>query len=168
MLAIRVSKIVVAAGLALYALIVGISNVVDYDRNLEFVRVVLTMDRVVDPDLTWRAISNPIVHRVAYALIILAELATGIAFAVGAGAMWRSRRESKAGFHRAKSLIAIALIIGFITWFIAFMTIGGEWFVMARAGEWNGQPVAFRFYITVLVAGVYILLDNDGDLPVRV
>lgn len=168
MMAIRVSKVVVAAGLALYALIVGIGNVLDYDRNLEFVRVVLTMERVVDPDLSWRAIASPIAHRVAYALIILAEIATGLAFAVGTVAMWRGRRDSKAGFHRAKSLIAIGVIVGFVTWFIGFMTIGGEWFVMAHASEWDGQPSAFRFYITVLVAGIYVLMDNDGDLPVRV
>ena len=44
MLMIRISKLVMVAGLALFALLVALDNVADYGSNEAFVRHVLAMD----------------------------------------------------------------------------------------------------------------------------
>jgi predicted small integral membrane protein len=45
-------------------------------------------------------------------------------------------------------------------WFVGFMVIGGEWFLMWQSSTWNGQEAAFRFYLTVLAVSAYVLLDT--------
>ena len=40
---------------------------------------------------------------------------------------------------------------------------GGEWFAMWQSPTWNGQQAAFRFYVAVLGAGIFVALD-DPDL----
>jgi predicted small integral membrane protein len=39
--------------------------------------------------------------------------------------------------------------------------VGGEWFLMWQSSTWNGQEGAFRFYVTVLAAAVYVMLETD-------
>ena len=45
-------------------------------------------------------------------------------------------------------------------WFVGFVVVGGEWFLMWQSATWNGQEAAFRFYLTVLAVGAYVLLDT--------
>jgi len=38
--------------------------------------------------------------------------------------------------------------------------VAGEWFQMWQSTHWNGQEPAFRFYITVLVAAIFVGKDD--------
>jgi predicted small integral membrane protein len=40
-------------------------------------------------------------------------------------------------------------------WFVAFLSVGGEWILMWQSHTWNGQEEAFRMF---LVVGVILLL----------
>ena len=67
MLAARIVKIVMVASLALFAFLVTFGNVTDYDANYRFVRHVLSMDTIYpDNPLSYRAITNPTLWRLAY------------------------------------------------------------------------------------------------------
>jgi predicted small integral membrane protein len=99
----------------------------------------------------------------AYAIIILGEALTGAAYTIGSIALLRSLRASGATFNRAKRFVYLATAFGFLVWFFAFMVIGGEWFAMWQSPTWNGQQAAFRFYVAVLGAGIFIALE-DRDL----
>ena len=46
-------------------------------------------------------------------------------------------------------------------WFVAFLTIGAEWFLMWQSPTWNGQEAAFRMF--TLVGIVLILLVTKDD-----
>lgn len=162
--AVRLSKIILTGGIALFAFLVALNNLVDPGSNWTFVQRVLSMDTVFpDSTLTWRAITHPTVHLAAYVIIILIETLTCLAFLVATWAMARKFRAPKAEFQRAKQLTAIGVITGFGLWFIGFMGIGGEWFVMWQSATWNGQTAAFQFYLTILGVGIYVFLDNDGE-----
>jgi predicted small integral membrane protein len=162
-IAVRLSKMVMTGGLALWAFLVTLGNVTDYDSNWRFVQHVLAMDTVFpDSGLTWRAVTSPAVQTLAYWAIIAAEGLTSLAFLAATVLMARKLTADTAAFQRAKSATAVGVTLAFALWFIGFMAIGGEWFAMWQSGAWNGQDAAFTFYMTVLAVAVYVFLDTDG------
>jgi predicted small integral membrane protein len=164
MLAIRISKTLLVASIALFATLVAFGNITDYGTNFAFVRHVLMMDTIF-PDATigYRAIHAPWLHHAAYVVIIAVEAVTAILCWVGAAAMWRRRDASARAFNRAKKRAVIGLTLGFLLWQVGFMTIGGEWFGMWMSQTWNGIESAFRFFITILAVLIYVSLP-DGEL----
>lgn len=161
---IRLSKVVVTGGLALWAFLVTLGNVTDYGSNWVFVQHVLSMDTVFpDSALKWRAITDPTIQTAAYVAIIAAEALTCLAFLAATVLMTRNLTAPKAVFERAKAMTAVGVIFGFGLWFIGFMAIGAEWFAMWQSESWNGQDPAFQFYMTVLAAGIYVFMDIDGE-----
>ena len=164
MLVVRLSKILMTGGLALFAFLVTLGNVTDYGSNFAFVSHVLSMDTIFpESTLKWRAITSPTLQTAAYLAIIVTEGLTCLAFLVATVAMAGKLNAPKAEFQRAKALTAAGVLLGFGLWFIGFMAIGGEWFAMWQSKTWNGQDAAFKFYLTIVAAGVYIFLDTDGE-----
>ena len=162
MIATRYAKIVMIFGLALFGLQVSVDNMIDYPSNFAFVQHVLSMDTVFPGNtLKWRAITAPSMHHAAYIAIILAEMLTGLCFLVCAGKLLMNVRAPAATFHRAKALGVVAATIGFATWFIGFMVVGGEWFGMWQSPTWNGQQSAFRFYMTLLAVLIFLMQRDD-------
>ena len=64
-------------------------------------------------------------------------------------------------FHRARALGVVGATLGFATWFIGFMVVGGEWFAMWQSSVWNGQQSAFRFYMTLLAVLIFLMQRDD-------
>ena len=158
---LRFCKIAIAASLALFALLCGIDNVTDYTTNFEFVGHVLSMDTTFSGNaLRDRAITAPAVWRTGYALIIGAELLVGACYLVAAAQMLSRLRDSAARFNDAKRLFHVATGLAFLLWFTGFMAVAGEWFQMWQSTQWNGQEPAFRFYITALVAAIFVGADE--------
>ena len=83
-------------------------------------------------------------------------------FAVAALLMAARLRAPKAEFRAAMPWVAAGAAVAFALWFVGFVVVGGEWFLMWQSNTWNGQEAAFRFYLTVLAVGAYVLLDS-GD-----
>jgi predicted small integral membrane protein len=160
----RYAKIVMVFGLAAFGLLVAFDNMIDYPANFVFVQHVLSMDTVFpDNTLRWRAITAPSMHHAAYIAIILAEFLTGLCFLACAGKLLANVRAPAAAFHRAKTIGVVGAALGFATWFIGFMVVGGEWFAMWQSPTWNGQQSAFRFYMTLMVVLIF-LMQPDGEL----
>lgn len=163
MLMVRLSKLVMVAGLSLFALLVALDNVTDYGSNEAFVRHVLTMDTTFPQNtLRWRAVTDPGLQTAAYWAIIAAEALTAVLFAAAALGMATRLRAPKAQFRAATYWMAAGTAVAFALWFIGFMVIGGEWFLMWQSPTWNGQQAAFRFYLTVLALSIYVMLET-GD-----
>jgi predicted small integral membrane protein len=156
---VRTVKAAMLACLAAFALLVAFDNVADYDSNYLFVRHVLSMDTTFQGNaLMYRAITAPLAWQLSYALIIAAQAATGLCFAVAAVSLVRHLRAEPARFAHAKRFAYIGGGIAFLLWFFGFMVIAGEWFAMWQSHEWNGQASAFRFYMTML--GVLIFVNQ--------
>lgn len=165
MLMTRCAKVAVTAALALFAALVAFNNLTDYGSNFAFVHHVLAMDTIfAGSQARWRAIDAPAMWHAAYAFIIALEAVTALLLARGALAMWRTRRASAAQFTRAKQTAIAGALVGFLLWFVGFMVVGGEWFLMWQSREWNGQDSAFRFHITLLALMIF-LAQADGELP---
>jgi predicted small integral membrane protein len=52
-------------------------------------------------------------------------------------------------FHDAKTLAIAGLTLSLLMWLVAFLCIGGEWFLMWQSQTWNGQEAAFRMFAVV-------------------
>ena len=164
MFVMRLAKIAIIAALAAFALMVAYNNVVDYDSNYQFVRHVLSMDTTFpDNTLRSRAIDNETVWRAAYALIIATEALTGLLLAFGAFMLLRQLRASAKIFNHVKLWAVAGLTLGFGLWFVGFIVIAGEYFVMWQSNMWNGQEGAFRFVTMILGALIFVSLP-DGEL----
>lgn len=55
----------------------------------------------------------------------------------------------------ALNLAVIALTTSLLMWLVAFLDVGGEWFLMWQSKMWNGQEEAFRMFTIV---GVVLLI----------
>lgn len=163
-MAVRLIKIAMVASCALFALMVAFNNLADYGSNFAFVRHVLGMDTTFpDNALKGRAIDTPWMWTAGYWLIIATEALTGLLLGWGAVRLVCHATAPAARFNAAKTPALLGVGLGFLLWFTGFMVVGGEWFLMWQSATWNGQQAAFRFYMTLLVVGLF-LNQPDQDL----
>ena len=162
MIQIRISKIILAVSCALLAFLPGINNVVDFEVNMVHVQHVLMMDtHVVDVgSKAIRDIHSPLIHKLAYISIIIAEWLIGIFGIWGSIEMWKARHSASL-FNRSKGKVIIAMTLGVMVWFTGFLVIGGEWFLMWLSEEWNSQQAAFRLVVPFMLALIYISMKDE-------
>jgi len=153
----RLAKLFAVASMALLASLVSFGNLTDYGSNLQFVEHVLRMDTTFPGNASmYRAITSPMLQHLGYDLIILLETVTALLCWAGVIAMCRAMRQENAVFARAKRWAIAGLTLGYLTWQVCFMTIGGEWFGMWQSQQWNGTESAFRFFMTFLVILIFV------------
>jgi predicted small integral membrane protein len=159
---LRVAKMLLVFAVALFYAFVVFNNTTDYDSNYQFVRHVMMMDSTFPGNHgMWRAINTPVLHTAFYVVIIAWEaLAMLLCFGGGvklAGAL----RGTAAAFHSAKGVAIIGLTVGLLQWLVAFLSVGGEWFLMWQSRNWNGQDAAFRMFTVV---GIVLLFLAQPDI----
>jgi len=160
----RLSKTALVAALTLFMGIVVWNNIVDYGSNFEFVKHVLSMDTTFPENkLRGRALTSPAIHHTFYAGIIAWEALNTLALAFASLRLARSLSHP-AAFAAAKPIAVAALTANLLLWFLAFITIGGEWFVMWQSSIWNGQSAAFRMFACVGIMLLF-LKTPESDLP---
>ncbi|MEO7599350.1 MAG: DUF2165 domain-containing protein, partial [Opitutus sp.] len=140
--------------------------VTDYDSNFQFVRHVLNMSTTFPGNRgMWRAIDVPAVHHAFYATIILWEAVSGALIAMGAWQLWQTRTSPAAKWQQAKSLATAGLTLSLLQWFIAFISVGGEWFLMWQSKSWNGQDAAFRSFGLMALTLLFLNQPDSDILP---
>lgn len=162
----RLSKILLVAGIGLFYTLVVFDNLTDFDSNYQFVRHVLMMDSTFPGNHgMWRAISNPGAHLVFYWLIIAWEFASMVLAWWGAAKLVLALRRPAADFQTAKCVAIIALTVSMLMWLVAFLEIGGDWFLMWQSRTWNGQEEAFRMFVIIGVVLVLLLQPDTETQP---
>ena len=156
MTSIRLCKILLLAAVAFYFTLVAFNNLTDFDSNYQFVRHVLMMDSTFPGNHGMgRALREPWIHLAFYLGIIAWELLNAALGWWGSAALLRALRSPQAEFQQAKQVGVIALTSGMLQWFVAFLCIGAEWFLMWQSKLWNGQDAAFRMFA---VEGLVLLI----------
>lgn len=146
----RTAKLLLLSGIALFYALVVLNNITDFNTNYEFVRHVLRMDSTFpDNHERWRAIASPAVQLMFYIGIIAWEIATTVLLWWGAVRLARALRLPAVRFHAAKRVGILALTTSLLMWLVAFLCVGGEWFLMWQSRTWNGQEEAFRMFAVV-------------------
>jgi predicted small integral membrane protein len=159
----RAAKTVVVAGVAFYYSLVVFNNLTDFNSNLVFVRHTLSMDTTFPGNSgMWRAIHSPAIQAAFYLSIIAWEVLTAILLWWGSMRLMLALRQPAAAFNAAKSVPVAALTLSLMMWLIAFLAVGGEWFLMWQSAQWNGQSAAFRMF-TVVGITLLLLLQPDVE-----
>jgi predicted small integral membrane protein len=140
---------------------VVLNNTTDYASNYQFVRHVLMMDSTFPGNHgMWRAINQPALHTAFYLSIIAWEMATMVLCWWGGIRMAAALRGTASAFHKSKGVAMVALTLSVLMWLVAFLSVGGEWFLMWQSKSWNGQDAAFRMFT---VAGIVLLIVAIPD-----
>ncbi len=159
---IRLSKAAMVLAMAFFATLVAFGNITDYGTNFAFVHHVFLMDTTFPGNgIMYRSIQQEWVHHAGYIGIIALESATAVLCWIGGIKLVNARAATPAAFRASKKWAIAGLTLGFLTWQVAFMSVGGEWFGMWMSKQWNGVPDAFRFFITLLLVLIYVSMDND-------
>src|SRR5512135_2979288 len=128
---LRTIKLLLVFGVAIFYSLVVFNNVKDYGSNYEFVRHVMMMDSTFPGNHgMWRAINTPLLHTAFYLSIIAWEAITMLLWWWGDFRMAQALGGTAAGFRHAKRVSIVALTLSLLMWLIAFLSVGGEWFLM--------------------------------------
>jgi predicted small integral membrane protein len=153
---LRITKLALLFGVALYYSFVVFSNVTDYDSNYQFVRHVLMMDSTFPGNHgMWRPINSPAVHTIFYLSVIGWEIVTMVLCWWGGLRLVKSLKSDAKTFRKASNVAIAGLALSLMMWLVAFLDVGGEWFLMWQSKTWNGQEAAFRMFAVV---GIVLLV----------
>ncbi len=159
----RSAKLLLLAGIAFYYTLVVFNNLTDFNSNYEFIRHVLSMDSTFQGNhAMWRAMPWPLVDLVFYWMIIGWEFVTGLLAWWGLVRLTRALRGPAIDFNINKRVALAALTLSLLMWLVAFLDVGGEWFLMWQSRIWNGQAEAFRMFVVVGFV-LLLLLQPDTD-----
>src|ERR1700751_2211069 len=162
---LRVAKVLLVAAVGFFYTVVVFNNITDYGSNYQFVHHVLLMDTTFPGNHgMWRSIHVRGMQTALYDGIIVWEAATMALTWLGVFKLARAVRRPAADFNSAKRIPITALTLGLLLWLVAFITVGGEWFLMWQSNIWNGQEAAFRMFTVIGI--VFLLLvqpDVDGQ-----
>jgi predicted small integral membrane protein len=159
----RSAKTLLLAGIALYYTLVVFNNLTDFDSNYQFVSHVLQMDSTFPGNHgMWRALPSPVFHLAFYFAIIAWEISNTILLWWGAVRLAGALRLGPAAFNAAKRIPILALTLSMLMWLVAFLSVGGEWFLMWQSHAWNGKTDAFQMF-TVVGLVLLIVLQPDTE-----
>lgn len=159
---LRVAITSFVASCALYMLLVVFNNITDYGSNFDFVKHVFGMDTTFpgNEDM-WRAITSPVLHHIAYVSIITWEASCAFFLTLGAWRLWQARAATTAVWSLARAHATTGLALGILLWLLAFITVGGEWFLMWQSSKWNGLGPATRMFTIMGVVLVLLYLPEN-------
>lgn len=162
----RLSKILLVAGIGLFYTFVVFDNLTDFGSNYQFVRQVMMMDSTFPGNHgMWRAISSPGMHLAFYWMLIAWEFVSMVLAWWGAAALANASRRPAAEFQKGKRIAILALTVSLLMWLVAFLEIGGEWFLMWQSRTWNGQQEAFRMFVIIGVVLLLLLQPDTESQP---
>jgi predicted small integral membrane protein len=151
---LRHARASLVAAIALFYSMVVFNNLTDYGSNYEFVHHVLLMDSTFPGNHgMWRAIHAGWVYAAFYDGIILWEAATMVLMWAGTAQLLRTGEKRTA---------VLGLTMGMLMWLTAFLTVGGEWFLMWQSHTWNGQEAAFRMFVVLGVVMGIVVMPEGG------
>ena len=160
----RMAKALLLAGLGIFYALMVFNNLTDFDSNYQFVRHVLAMDSTFPGNHgMYRALSSPTWDLAFYSSIIAWEIATTILLWWGFAKLLEARHLVASKFNAAKRIPIMALTLSLLMWLVAFLSVGGEWFLMWQSHDWNGQQAAFRNFAVVGIVFL-VMLQPDTDL----
>jgi predicted small integral membrane protein len=160
---LRAGKMLLIFSVAIFYSLIVFNNLTDYDTNFQFVRHVIMMDTTAPGNRgMWRALNQPVWHTTFYLAIIAWEGITALLLWWGGLRLAGVLRGTAAAFNSAKRVAIAALTSALLMWLVAFLIVGGEWFLMWQSKTWNAQQEAFRMF-TIIGIVLLLLAHSDRD-----
>jgi predicted small integral membrane protein len=163
---LRTAKMLLVFAVAAFYSFVVVDNTTDYQSNYQFVHHVLMMDSTLPGNRgMWRAINSPAWHTVFYVSMIAWEVITMILCWWGGVNLARALPQAPESFNRAKPVAVAGLTLALLLWLVAFLSVGGEWFLMWQSKNWNGQDAAFRMFTVIGIVLLLLALPEREGQP---
>ena len=160
---VRVAKLSLVLAVAVFYTLVVFNNLTDYKTNYQFVQHVLRMDSTGSGNhVMWRALNQPAWHTTFYISIISWESVVMLLCWAGGWQLIRQYSSPAATFERAKRTAIAALTFALLMWMFAFLSVGGEWFLMWQSKTWNGQDAAFRMFTVIGIILLILVQPETG------
>jgi predicted small integral membrane protein len=161
---LRIAKTALVCAIALYLTLIAVNNVADYHSNYQFVRHVLMMDSTFPGNaLMWRALNSPAWHTVCYWTITVSEFVAALLCWWGALRLAKSLKKEPSEFREAKNAAIVGLTVGLLLFLVAFLIVGGEWFLMWQSKTWNGQQSALRMFAIIGIVLLFLVQPEGGN-----
>jgi predicted small integral membrane protein len=112
-----------------------------------------------NPHAMWRAIQNPLLIWAAFGLIILSEATSAALCWAATVTLWRSRGH-KERFVAAKSAAYSGLGAAACLYFIVFLVIAQEYFLMWQSTKLNVLQDAFRLFAAAILIALWLGTDD--------
>lgn len=159
----RILKALLVLFIGLHALIYALQNIANLNEAHAALGYVLSgADHAAYPNTLFFDVTDPAVHWVALALVIVGEAAIGFFGIKGAWDMIAARNGTAEQFHLAKSGGLWAAGIALLVWFGFFMTFGAAFFQMWQtevgAGSMEG---AFMYSMASAITMLFVYLTGD-------
>jgi predicted small integral membrane protein len=163
---LRTAKMLLVFAVAAFYSFVVVDNTTDYQSNYQFVHHVLMMDSTLPGNRgMWRAINSPAWHTAFYVSMIAWEAITMILCWWGGVNLARALPQAPESFNRAKAVAVAGLTLALLLWLVAFLSVGGEWFLMWQSKNWNGQDAAFRMFTVIGIVLLLVALPEREGQP---
>lgn len=163
---LRITKTLLVFALAGYYLLIVLNNLTDYGSEYEFVRHVLMMDSTRPGNRgMWRAMNSPLWHTGFFLSIIAWEIITTVLCWWGGVNLARALGGTSQAFRHAKRMAIAALACGLLMWLVAFISVGGEWFLMWQSKTWNGLDTAFRMFTIIGIVLLFVAQPETEAQP---
>jgi predicted small integral membrane protein len=156
---IRSAQTMLVFMLGCYILLIFFTNVTDYNVNFTFMEKVSGMSDTYSEHNRWRSISNIYLIHFLYWIVIGIEGLSGFFCMSGAWRLWKHRKAGSGDFAQHKTHAFLGVFIGLMLWLGAFLTVGGEWFLMWQSDEWNAQGTAFHLAELYGIALLMLMKD---------
>ena len=157
----RIAKTLLVAGVALYLILVVVNNFSDYGSNFIVVQHVMSMDTTFPGNSgMWRSVHSSWLFHAYYVALIAWELIAASLLLRGALQLWQARDQPATSFNNAKRFAVAGLVVNMLQWLVAFLAVGGEWFLMWQSRTWNVSDTAGRMF-TIL--GIVLLFVSTPD-----
>jgi len=159
---IRCCKISLVFASFFFLFLVVFNNLTDYGSNYAFVESVLSMNDTFEGNKgLWRAIDSPVVYHLFYWSLILWEALAMLLMAWGCLLLWKKRKAPAKEFNKAKNVAALGFTVSLLQWYVAFITVGAEWFLMWQSQTFNGQAAAHRMFVIMGISLIFLVLKDE-------
>jgi len=156
----RIIKTLLVASMALYLTLAAFGNITMSDSGYGAVGGAIGMQTTYQhPGAMWRAIESPTLIWLTLGVIVLCEITGAILCWIGAARMCKNW-DSKEGFNSAKSTAYLGLGVAACLFFIGFLVIAQEYFLMWQSSELNVLPDAFRGFASAALIALWLNTED--------
>jgi len=157
----RVIKTLLVAGMALFLTLAAFGNITMPGGGFGAVQGALGMQTTFQPpNAMWRAIEAPALIWLTLGVIVALEIAGAVLCWIGAARLWAARG-SAAEFRSAAGMAHLGLGLTACLYFIGFLAIANEYFLMWQSQELNVLQDAFRNFASAVLISIWLTIDTD-------
>ena len=154
----RTIKTLLVAGMALLLSLAAFGNITMSDVAFGAIKTAVGMQGTFKHAM-WRAIESPAIVWGIFALIVLVEVAAAVLCWIGVARMWGSRASTEA-FVAAKRRAQFGLGVAACLYFIGWMVVCNEYFLMWQNSQINVLPDAFRLFASAMLISLWLSAED--------